>query len=137
MENCDLVHQFKEAERLAAQLSKDRTSLTTQLEDAESRSFEAKRLAGAETWERINLLGEMRNLRHELEVMKEHLDEECEAKLEVERQLSKVSTAIQLWKTRPRLLADSPRPRTQSPPSGRRLPTWRSPRPGPRPSLMT
>merc|ERR1711915_1051670 len=34
VENCDLVHQFEEAERNAAQLSKDRTSLTTQLEDA-------------------------------------------------------------------------------------------------------
>merc|ERR1712128_216906 len=67
VENCDLVHQFEEGERLAAQLSKDRTSLTTQLEDA-------KRLADAETRERINLLGKMRNLQHELEVMKEHLD---------------------------------------------------------------
>merc|ERR1712168_1060218 len=72
VENCDLVHQFEEAERLAAQLSKDRTSLTTQLEDA-------KRLADAETRERINLLGKMRNLQHELEVMKEHLDQEFDA----------------------------------------------------------
>merc|ERR1712213_263593 len=81
------------AERLAAQLSKDRTSLTTQLEDA-------KRLADTETRERINLLGKMRNLQHELEVMKEHLDEEYEAKMEVERQLSKAFADIQLWKTR-------------------------------------
>merc|ERR1719481_965997 len=93
VENCDLVHQFEEAERLAAQMSKDRTSLTTQLEDA-------KRLADAETRERINLLGKMRNLQHELEVMKEHLDEEYEAKQEVERQLSKAFADIQLWKTR-------------------------------------
>merc|ERR1719438_218315 len=93
VENCDLVHQFEEAERLAAQLSKDRTSLTTQLEDA-------KRLADAETRERINLLGKMRNLQHELEVMKEYLDEEYEAKMEVERQLSKAFADIQLWKTR-------------------------------------
>ena len=93
MENCDLVHQFEEAERLAAQLSKDRTSLTTQLEDA-------KRLADAETRERINLLGKMRNLQHELEVMKEHLEEEADAKMEVERQLSKAFADIQLWKTR-------------------------------------
>merc|ERR1712165_572787 len=93
VENCDLVHQFEEAERLAAQLSKDRTSLTTQLEDA-------KRLADAETRERINLLGKMRNLQHELEVMKEQLDEEYEAKMEVERQLSKAFADIQLWKTR-------------------------------------
>merc|ERR1711970_116215 len=93
VENCDLVHQFEEAERLAAQLSKDRTSLTTQLEDS-------KRLADAETRERINLLGKMRNMQHELNVMKEHLDEEYEAKQEVERQISKAFADIQLWKTR-------------------------------------
>merc|ERR1711970_1525803 len=93
VENCDLVHQFEEAERAAAQLSKDRTSLTTQLEDS-------KRLADAETRERINLLGKMRNMQHELNVMEEHLDEEYEAKQEVERQLSKAFSDIQLWKTR-------------------------------------
>merc|ERR1712165_224470 len=93
VENCDLTHHLDEGERMAAQLSKDKTSLTTQLEDA-------KRLADAETRERINLLGKMRNLQHELEVMKEHLDEEYEAKMEVERQLSKAFADIQLWKTR-------------------------------------
>merc|ERR1719486_516415 len=93
VENCDLVHQFEEAERNAATLSKDRSSLTTQLEDA-------KRLADAETRERINLLGKMRNLQHEMEVMKEHLEEEADAKMEVERQLSKAFADIQLWKTR-------------------------------------
>merc|ERR1719500_412019 len=93
VENCDLVHQFEEAERAAAQFSKDRTSLTTQLDDS-------KRLADAETRERINLLGKMRNMQHELNVMKEHLDEEYEAKQEVERQLSKAFSDIQLWKTR-------------------------------------
>merc|ERR1712088_1128397 len=93
VENCDLVHQFEEAERTAATLSKDRSSLTTQLEDA-------KRFADAETRERINLLGKMRNLQHELEVMKEHLEEEADAKMEVERQLSKAFADIQLWKTR-------------------------------------
>merc|ERR1719251_207818 len=93
VENCDLTHHADEAERLAAQLSKDKTSLNTQLEDA-------KRLADAETRERINLLGKMRNLEHELEVMKEHLDEEFDAKQEIERQLSKAYADIQLWKTR-------------------------------------
>merc|ERR1712165_584129 len=93
VENCDLTHHLDEGERMAAQLSKDRTSLTTQLEDA-------KRLADAETRERINLLGKMRNLEHELEVMKEHLDEEFDAKQEIERQLSKAFADIQLWKTR-------------------------------------
>ena len=46
VENCDLTHHLDEGERMAAQLSKDKTSLTTQLEDA-------KRLADAET--RVNL----------------------------------------------------------------------------------
>ena len=41
-ENCDLMHQQEEADRVAAQLSKDKTSLSTQLEDS-------KRLADAET----------------------------------------------------------------------------------------
>ena len=41
-----------------------------------------------------------RNLQHELEVMKEHLEEEADAKMEVERQLSKAFADIQLWKTR-------------------------------------
>merc|ERR1719436_407294 len=89
----ELQRALEEAERTAATLSKDRSSLTTQLEDA-------KRLADAETRERINLLGKMRNLQHELEVMKEHLEEEADAKMEVERQLSKAFADIQLWKTR-------------------------------------
>merc|ERR1719229_604889 len=93
VEQCDLTHHLEEAERTLHQLSKDKTSLTTQLEDA-------KRLADAETRERINLLGKMRNLQHELEVMKEHLEEEADAKMEVERQLSKAFADIQLWKTR-------------------------------------
>ena len=42
VENCDLQHHQEEAERMSAQLSKDKTSLSTQLEDA-------KRLADAET----------------------------------------------------------------------------------------
>ena len=33
LENCDLVHQLEEEERLAVQVSKDAASKTTQLED--------------------------------------------------------------------------------------------------------
>ena len=42
VESCDLTHHLEEGERTSHQLSKDKTSLTTQLEDA-------KRLADAET----------------------------------------------------------------------------------------
>uniref|UniRef100_A0A0K2T980 Myosin heavy chain 1 [Tribolium castaneum] n=1 Tax=Lepeophtheirus salmonis TaxID=72036 RepID=A0A0K2T980_LEPSM len=93
IENCDLVHHLEEGERLCASLNKDKTSFTTQLEDA-------KRLADAETRERINLLGKMRNLEHELIIIKEHLDQEFDSKQEVERQLSKAFADVQLWKTR-------------------------------------
>lgn len=93
VENCDLQHHMEEAERFAAQLSKDKTSLTTQLDDS-------KRLAEAETRERINLLGKMKNLEHDLELMRDQLEEEYEAKQEIERQLSKALADINLWKTR-------------------------------------
>jgi len=45
VEQCDLTHHLEEAERTLHQLSKDKTSLTTQLDDS-------KRLADAET--RVN-----------------------------------------------------------------------------------
>ncbi|QQP54482.1 Myosin heavy chain 1, partial [Caligus rogercresseyi] len=80
IENCDLVHHVEEGERLCATLNKDKTSLTTQLEDS-------KRLADAET-------------RHELVIIKEHLDQEFDSKQEVERQLSKAFADVTLWKTR-------------------------------------
>ena len=47
VEQCDLTHHLEEAERTLHQLSKDKTSLTTQLDDS-------KRLADAET--RVNEL---------------------------------------------------------------------------------
>ena len=42
----------------------------------------------------------MRHLQHEMGVMKSHLEEEFEAKQEIERQLSKAFADIQLWKGR-------------------------------------
>ena len=50
--------------------------------------------------ERINLLGKMRNLEHDLEVMKDRLDEEYDAKQEIERQLSKALADANLWKAK-------------------------------------
>ncbi len=93
VENCDLQHHAEEAERSAAQLSKDKSSLTTRLDDA-------KRLADAEARERINLLGKMKNLEHEIELMREQLDEDYEAKQDLDRQLSKALADSNLWKTR-------------------------------------
>jgi myosin heavy chain 6/7 len=89
VENCDLVHQFEE---LLFSLARIET-VCNPMEDA-------KKLAYAETRERINLLGKMRHLQNEMGVMKGHLEEEFEAKQEMKRQLSKAFANIQLWKTR-------------------------------------
>jgi hypothetical protein len=45
-------------------------------------------------------LGKMRNLEHELEVMRERLDEEYDGKQEIERQLSKALADANLWKAK-------------------------------------
>merc|ERR1711872_967280 len=103
--------------------------------------------------ERINLLGKMRNLQHELEVMKEHLDEEYDAKQEVERQLSKAFADIQLWKTRYetegvaraeeierdilKWLVGWLKPRTPFNLCKKRLPLLKKPKLEPRQNLMT
>ena len=42
----------------------------------------------------------MKNLEHELEVMREQLDEEYDAKQDLERQLSKALADVSIWKTR-------------------------------------
>ncbi len=42
----------------------------------------------------------MRNLEHELEVMRERLEEDYDAKQEIERQLSKALADANLWKAR-------------------------------------
>ena len=46
------------------------------------------------------MLGKMKNLEHELEVMREQLDEEYDAKQDLERQLSKGLADVSIWKTR-------------------------------------
>ncbi len=113
VENCDLLRHAEEAEKTQAQLSKDKASLATQFEDA-------RRLADVETrvnrlsmrlhygkvitctclQERINLLGKMKNLEHDLEVMRDHLEEDYEQKQEIERMLSKALADVSLWKAR-------------------------------------
>lgn len=46
------------------------------------------------------MLGKMKNLEHELELMREQLEEDYDAKQDLERQLSKALADSNLWKTR-------------------------------------
>merc|ERR1712066_690337 len=72
-ENADLLRQLQELENNANMLAKFKIQLVAQLE-------EVKRVADDETKERNALLGKYKNLEHELDGIKENLEEESGAK---------------------------------------------------------
>ncbi|XP_054257732.1 myosin heavy chain, muscle isoform X7 [Macrosteles quadrilineatus] len=93
IENSDLLRQLEEAESQVSQLSKIKISLTTQLEDT-------KRLADEESRERATLLGKFRNLEHDIDNLREQVEEEAEGKGDLQRQLSKANAEAQLWRSK-------------------------------------
>ncbi|CAG9798367.1 unnamed protein product [Chironomus riparius] len=93
IENSDLLRQLEEAESQVSQLSKIKISLTQQLEDT-------KRLADEEARERATLLGKFRNLEHDLDNLREQVEEEAEGKADMQRQLSKANAEAQLWRAK-------------------------------------
>ncbi|XP_058451351.1 myosin heavy chain, muscle isoform X12 [Malaya genurostris] len=93
IENSDLLRQLEDAESQVSQLSKIKISLTQQLEDT-------KRLADEESRERATLLGKFRNLEHDLDNLREQVEEEAEGKGDIQRQLSKANAEAQLWRSK-------------------------------------
>ncbi|KXJ68998.1 hypothetical protein RP20_CCG000603 [Aedes albopictus] len=93
IENSDLLRQLEDAESQVSQLSKIKISLTQQLEDT-------KRLADEEARERATLLGKFRNLEHDLDNLREQVEEEAEGKGDIQRQLSKSNAEAQLWRSK-------------------------------------
>ncbi|XP_058815431.1 myosin heavy chain, muscle isoform X20 [Topomyia yanbarensis] len=93
IENSDLLRQLEDAESQVSQLSKIKISLTQQLEDT-------KRLADEEGRERATLLGKFRNLEHDLDNLREQVEEEAEGKGDIQRQLSKANAEAQLWRSK-------------------------------------
>ena len=73
-ENADLLRQLQELENNANMLVKVKSQLTSQLD-------EAKRVADDETKERSSLLGKFKNLEHDLDGIKEQLEERAEESL--------------------------------------------------------
>lgn len=57
-------------------------------------------MADEEARERATLLGKFRNVEHDLDLLREQLEEESEAKSEIQRQLSKNNAEAQLWRTK-------------------------------------
>merc|ERR1712001_403950 len=92
-ENQDLTRQIDEVEASIAALSKNKISLSTQLEDT-------KRLGDSEARDRATLLAKFKALDTELQNLKERIDEESEKKSDALKALSKSTAEIQLWKSK-------------------------------------
>jgi septal ring factor EnvC (AmiA/AmiB activator) len=61
---------------------------------------EAKRTADEESRERQTLNGQLKNVQHENDSLREQVDDEAEGKAECLRQISKLNAEIQQWKAR-------------------------------------
>ncbi|KAI6228188.1 Myosin head [Aphelenchoides besseyi] len=92
-ETGDLGRQLEDAESQLNNLHRLKSQLASQLE-------EAKRTADEEARERQTHAANAKNLQHELDQVREMLDDEVESKAEVLRQLSKANAEIQQWKAR-------------------------------------
>merc|ERR1719209_2773040 len=84
-ENGDLLRVAGDINNNIMMVQKIKSSLQTNLE-------EAKNVADNEARERHLLLGKYKNLEHELDGIKENLDEECASREEVGRQISKAES---------------------------------------------
>merc|ERR1712117_893875 len=82
-----------ETENAIAALSKQKISVTTQLEDT-------KRLGDAEARDRASLLSKFKGLNTELENIRERIEQESEAKPDTLKALSKAQAEAQLWRSK-------------------------------------
>merc|ERR1712038_1277438 len=90
-ENADLLRTLQELENSASMLGKFKTQLQSQLQ-------ETKRVADDEAKERQSLLGKFKNAEHEVDGLREQLDEELGAKGDILRQYAKVTQEADLWR---------------------------------------
>jgi len=90
-ENGDLLRVAGDINNNIMMIQKIKSSLQTNLE-------EAKNVADNEARERHLLLGKYKNLEHELDGIKENLDEECASREEVGRQISKAESEASQWR---------------------------------------
>jgi len=91
VENAELLHQLEEVESQNSQLAKMKLTLGAQLDDT-------TKMAEDEGRERAVILGKFRNLEHDIDGLREQLDEEGEAKADIQRQLAKATGEAQMWR---------------------------------------
>merc|ERR1712127_796964 len=92
-ENADLLKQGQELEKQANMMSKLKVQLESQLS-------EAGHVADNEAKERAALLGKFKNLEHELDGVKDHLEEETGIKSDLLRQVNKGNQESDMWRSK-------------------------------------
>merc|ERR1719495_2663966 len=90
-ENADLLKQLEDLEASASLMIKLKSSLVNQLD-------EQKRIAEDEARERLSLLGKYRNLEHEVDGLKENLQEETISRENIKRQMDKACADADMWR---------------------------------------
>ncbi|CAL4154392.1 unnamed protein product, partial [Meganyctiphanes norvegica] len=93
IENSDLLRNLEEADGQISLLSKLTITLGNQLD-------EARRVADEENKERVTLLGKYRNMEHDLDGLREQLNEENESKEDLHRQLVRANNEAHMYRTR-------------------------------------
>merc|ERR1719154_924548 len=93
VENADLLRQLEDAETQNSMLGKMKLSLTNQLDDT-------RKLADDESRERATILGKFHNLEHDIDGLRDGLDEEGDLKADLQRQLSKANAEAQMWRAK-------------------------------------
>jgi len=92
-ENGDLLHSLQELDNSANLLIKLKSALASSLD-------EQKRIADDESRERVTLLSKYRNMEHEVDGLRENLDEEVSSKENLVRQLVKAQNESDMWRQR-------------------------------------
>merc|ERR1719443_270633 len=90
-ENGDLLHQLQELQNAANLLMKAKSGLVAALE-------EQKCVADHEAKERVSLMGKFRNLEHEVDGLKQNMDEETGAKENVLNNVRKAHNDADTWR---------------------------------------
>merc|ERR1719495_2333200 len=93
VENADYLRQLEEASAQYSQLHKITQTMTVQLEDIKKVQYD-------ENKERVTLLGKYRNLEHDLDGLKEQLNEEQDAKWELSRNLQRAMADANMYRTK-------------------------------------
>merc|ERR1712128_152318 len=92
-ENADLLRNLEEANAQYSQMYKITQAQGAQLEDL-------KGVAYADGKERVTLLGKYRNLEHDIDGLREQLNEESDAKWELQRNLQRSSADANMYRAK-------------------------------------